>query len=821
MRDDVVRREYGNRKHLAERGGFGPTRPAVADLIWNFAGYPLILVFLLAGTFDMGAVLSAAEGDVAYYWLWQRYFLADLFRTAQLAYLNPFIMSGTPFLGALQSAALYPLNLLLLLLSIPTVLNFQLLFHWWLTFVGFHVLGRSLRWPVAPAVLCSVCGGLSGWVVLHFWQGHLPFILEMTATPWLLWTWLRWRRAEISHLGFVLVFSIILAVQFSIGHPQIVYFTLLIVCWFELFWLLESLRGATLSRYLREAGILGFAVGLGGCVVGLQAIPTLLYMRETVRGVGRIAEVYYTAQSMPWTNILTLFAPWTWGGWPGRDVYVGNESMWEVVGFVGMTTTMLGLLFFLKPGLLSRFQWAAGLLVVVGVLLALGQYSGLYSVLRKVVPGLGLFRNPGRALFIVSVGAALLAGESLHRLQMLARTNRGEFLSLISRGWVFLGVMLASFLIIFGDGIRSPIFMNMLIERTSREHVAQLSREAVVPMFENFRVNLIGAGVLAAIALAALSRLLWQRYAAVVSWFIVALLFFELTQFARPYMVAFHPERDEWSSRVVSFLKTHCEGYRVTSIRTPADLDQGMRWGIRHVWGYEPTVSFRYASCVGVSQGRPPGFPEAWLNVYRITPLINALGVKYLIAPKNADLSQHGWSLVMNTLECSIHENQEALRRGLVVNNVKLLPSNEVVHFVNSADFLPTSTVVLEQEEASEEITSGSASHTSVVLAKDEWELFEASVLTDGPAWFVVMNQHLPGWCAWVNGKPARIYRANGCGMAVWLPAGGKHEVRLRYVDPGALPGTILSSLGVCGYVALLGCWWLRRRKQCLSRHAP
>lgn len=818
MADGILWKECPDRwREFAKR-----TEPAVAgirfaDLIWIFAAYPFILLVLLAGAFDTGSLLSAGEGDVAYYWLWQRYFLADLFRTFQVAYLNPYIMAGTPFLGALQSAALYPLNLLLLSLSVPAVVNLQMLLHWWLTFAGFHVLGRSLRWALAPTVLCAACASLSGWVVLHFWQGHLPFVLEMTATPWLLWSWLHWRQRAISHLAFVLLFTILLAIQFSIGHPQIVYFALFIVFWFEFFWLISFARLASLSRPVREVMVLVFSVGLAGCLVGLQAVPTLLYMRETVRGVGKIAEAYYTAQSMPWTNILTLFAPWTWGGWPGRDVYVGNESMWEVVGFVGITATILALLFFLKPRLLSRFQWTAGLLVIAGLVMALGEYSGIYSILRKVVPGLGLFRNPGRALYITSIGMALLAGDSLERLRLMAKTNRAEFLSLISRGWIVLGIALATFLILFSDGIRSPIFMNMLIERTSREHVAQLSREAVVPMFENFRVNLIGAGVLAAIALGLLSRLLWHRYTSTVSWLVVGLLVFELTQFARPYMMAFHPEKDEWSSRVVSFLKTNCDGYRITSVRTPADLDQGMRWGIRHVWGYEPTVSFRYASCIAVSQGRPQGFPEAWLNVYRITPLINALGVKYLIAPKNADLSQYGWRLVMNTLECSIHENTQALRRGLVVNDVKVMPSRDVVQFVNSADFSPTTTLVLEEEGIGQSVTSGTAANTAVVTVKDEREWFEANVESDGPTWFVVMNQYLPGWQAWVNGEPTKIYRANGCGMAVWLPKAGKSTVCLRYVDPGALPGAILSMVGMAGYTTLLGWWWIRRRKQFLS----
>lgn len=813
---EVPKENHANVVSFFKRSlAYRPPSP-VYDVLWVLVFYPLLLALLLLGPLTGGKILSAADGDIAYYWLWQRYFLLNTLRDGAVPAWNPYIMAGTPFLGSLQSAVLYPLNALLFFVSVPTALNIQLVLHWWLSLVGWHLLGRRLGWRTSSCVATSVVASFSGWVVLHFWQGHLPFILEMAATPWLLWVWIGWKRKILSHVSFLLWTSAIVAVQFSVGHPQIVYFSLLVLAWVELWWFL-SCDFKKAGQGVRAILLLAAGVALGSAIVAVQAIPTLLYMRETVRGIGVIPETYYTVQSMPWSNLFALIAPWVWGGWPDRSPYVGNESMWEVVGFVGATSFAIAFMFFSKPRMLSRFQWALSSLFILGLILSLGEYSGAYSLLRRIIPGLSLFRNPGRNLYLATIAVALLTGEGLERLRLLASSQRAVFLSMLSRCWVALAICVASYLIVFSDGIRSPIFMNLLIERTSRDYVADLSRESVTQLFQNFQVNLLGAGLMAALALGLISRLLWQKYSGVASWGLVALLSFELTQFARPYMVSFYPEMHEWPARVRNFLADNGARYRVSSVRTPADLDQGMRWKIRHVWGYEPTVSYRYAACLAVSQGRPPGFPEAWLNVSKITPLINALGVKYLIAPPRANLSQIGWKQVLDTIECSVQENEHALPRGYLVEQAKILSADEAVKFVNSEDFTPTSTVVLEREQIRELPSAVTLTKKAVKILEDIPGKFVAEVECDGHGWFVLMEQFLPGWKAKLDGKPVPIYRANACGMALQVP-GGKHVISCHYAAPGVKVGIIVSVFGLFAYAILT--WLAVKEKSRVSLRA-
>ena len=50
----------------------------------------------------------------------------------------------------------------------------------------------------------------------------------------------------------------------------------------------------------------------------------------------------------------------------------------------------------------------------------------------------------------------------------------------------------------------------------------------------------------------------------------------------------------------------------------------------------------------------------------------------------------------------------------------------------------------------------------------------------DRDAWLVLAETYYPGWKAWVDDAPARVWRANHVQRAVFVPA-GQHTVRFSY----------------------------------------
>ena len=80
------------------------------------------------------------------------------------------------------------------------------------------------------------------------------------------------------------------------------------------------------------------------------------------------------------------------------------------------------------------------------------------------------------------------------------------------------------------------------------------------------------------------------------------------------------------------------------------------------------------------------------------------------------------------------------------------------------------------------------------------------SIQTEAPAasLVVISQTHYPAWRAYVDGRPATIWRANYAFQAIEVPA-GRHQIRMLYEDKKLLTGAVLSGLGL---LACAGLWW-------------
>src|SRR5205814_6261693 len=77
------------------------------------------------------------------------------------------------------------------------------------------------------------------------------------------------------------------------------------------------------------------------------------------------------------------------------------------LGYLGITTVTLGLLA-ISRGVPKAVLFGV-LVALLGVVLALGENSGVYALLFGSVPGFDTFRVPARWLLLWEFGAAVLA----------------------------------------------------------------------------------------------------------------------------------------------------------------------------------------------------------------------------------------------------------------------------------------------------------------------------------------------------------------------------------------------------------------------------
>jgi uncharacterized membrane protein YfhO len=73
----------------------------------------------------------------------------------------------------------------------------------------------------------------------------------------------------------------------------------------------------------------------------------------------------------------------------------------------------------------------------------------------------------------------------------------------------------------------------------------------------------------------------------------------------------------------------------------------------------------------------------------------------------------------------------------------------------------------------------------------------------------VIAQSYYPAWKARVDGRPARIWRANYAFQAIEVP-GGRHRIQVAYEDNWLRTGAVLSVLGL---LTCAGLWAAGRRQ--------
>jgi hypothetical protein len=334
---------------------------------------------------------------------------------------RPTIMSGTPFAANPLAGLYYPPNWPLLFLPwlpLEVGVNLSALFHLWLAGAAMYMLMRqglhaggwgalvaAVTYQGSPKLLAHLGAGHVGWVQAWAW---LPLLIlcVFNASPASRRPW-RWTVAA----------GLVLAIQF-LADVRMSAYTLAAASGFIFVRLTSRIVREVKSRertnfqslwaQLRDLRFpltaLAVFAGLSAC----QWFPAVALLPETTRSAMTLQDA--AVWSLPGRYFIGLlladhggFHEWMTYLGIGTLVFacVGVRSLWHAQGRQCETST------FPRPGWLS--VWLVGL-VVFSSWFSLGRNGGLFQVLWRIVPGLGLLRVPPRAWVLITFGAAVLAG---------------------------------------------------------------------------------------------------------------------------------------------------------------------------------------------------------------------------------------------------------------------------------------------------------------------------------------------------------------------------------------------------------------------------
>ena len=341
---------------------------------------------------------------------------------------RPTIMGGVPFAANPLAGLYYPPNWFFLFLPwLPLEVGFNLsaLAHLWLAGTAMYALMRRGlgvgRWG---ALVAAVVYEASPKLLAHLGAGHVGWVQAWGWLPVVVLCWLKALRdagcrmqktggerpSSILHSPFFPLAGVALAIQFC-ADVRMAAYTLAACGWLLLIrYLPSAIRHLPFAichlpfaicdlrftiRYSLFA-ILPFAtfLSLSAC----QWLPLVALLPETTRVRMTLSDA--AVWPLPWRYLVGLLLA-DHGGFHEWMTYVGVSTL--VLAGIG------GHALWRKREERWLAGWLFGLLVGA-VWFSLGENGGLFQVLWRIVPGLGLLRVPPRAWVLVVFALAVLAG---------------------------------------------------------------------------------------------------------------------------------------------------------------------------------------------------------------------------------------------------------------------------------------------------------------------------------------------------------------------------------------------------------------------------
>src|SRR5665213_85389 len=370
---------------------FTPFRFAILLALLIFAAFPQVV---------LGLETFVAR-DYGFFAFPLAHFQRQCFWRGELPFWNPYNNCGVPFLAQWNTMPLYPPSLIYLTLPLTWSLSFFCLLHLWFAGLGMYFLAR--RWTASnfAAAFAGVAFAFNGFTLnLLMWPSHIATFAWM---PWVvLAVELAWREGRQK----IILAAFAGAMQMLAGGPETIFLTWLIVfaLWLQQFLTNESPRVALLWRF-------PLVVVLVISLAAAQLLPFLDLVAHAQRESG-FADLRWSMPGRGWANFLV---PMAFGTTHTEGIFFQHGQYWTSSYYPGLGTLWLALLALLC--LRERRVWLLLVIAIAGLVFALGENTPVLPALRKLIPQLSFITYPIKYVSVVIFAMPLLAAFALARFQ--------------------------------------------------------------------------------------------------------------------------------------------------------------------------------------------------------------------------------------------------------------------------------------------------------------------------------------------------------------------------------------------------------------------
>lgn len=681
-----------------------------------------------------------------------------------MPFWNPHIYCGMPFLALIQLATFYPLSIIFYLFPFMFSVKLFIVIHYFLAGLFIYLLMRDLGLNTPSALISSISYTFSGYML-----SCVDLTNTLISATWIPLIFLLYFRAlKTQGLLFTIFTGAVLGIQLLGGDPVVFYITLIVLF---LFTLIHFSFKAFFRYFLTVIISIGLTL--------FQTLPFLELTSLSVRakGIGIWEATKWSCGKYEFLNLICPF-------FTDANQLLQQRFFESIAsGILPIFLTLIAIFFIHFKNRLVIF-WA--IILLMATILSFGENLWVYKLFHKYLPLFDMIRYPIKFFCIINFSISILAGFGFKYL--LDNFKQKRYFLIIP---AFSLILICIFCWIFSCIWYNEIFFFKVVNKPLYNHIYSPA------------INILFLCIIPFLSCVS-KRIELRTFSFVIIGFVIlnSVIFgLELNPLIKqalyddiPQSVNFIKKEDGFSRFLLNLhteeehrfieSRTFVEEFReMQSILLP---NIGLYYLLFDAYGYEAVPIRDYDRFIYYVKNE---------ELSKTLRLISMINVRYIISDepilekgiKLTHLIKDGNRIIR------IYENTSVLPRTYLVSKVILVKDrSKVFKKLISADFEPEREVILEDEIKCHMPTAKcQMPHAEII----DYQPNKVTIIAYSPTNCILFlsDTYYPGWKAYVDGKEAKIYRANYIFRAVEFPK-GRHKVEFVY-SPISFNAGLLGSM--------------------------
>lgn len=677
-------------------------------------------------------------------------------------------------------------------------------FYLSLSGIGMFVLLRLIGISRNSALLGGLISALTPYTFGLINAGHLNKIFAMSYIPWVMCA--AFYCIQNVTLRSILLLSLATALQLWANHPQVAYYTWMVIG-FYFVWqvgiLLKDRQSSIQNTLYPFAGII-VALVIALFMVSDPYIDIYKFQKHSNRGASSVLDRsgetssgtdwgYATQWSFHPKETISFIYPYHYGLQNSQDFTKG--AYWGYMPFT-QSTHYLGLvaiIFAILGGLLKKpdkNDMVFWIIILLALITGFGSFLPLlYKPFFSILPFFSKFRIPSMIYVLLAVIVPLLCARGLDTLIDSFDDKETFKKSLYVVGTI---LTITTLMILFGESLFSFI--------SSKD--ARYGPGAITKL-KTFRIDLFNKGLFLAFSIClAVLGLIWGLFNKKINkksfyYLLLLITIFDLWFVNSEFMnskPSKNMDKQFSENKIIDHIKSSSGHFRIF----PADemgTNKYSYWNIESIGGYRPIKLRNYQDMMDA-------------NGFSRPHILNMLNVKYVLTRKKINNP----NFIPIKGNPGIYENKNVLPKSWIVGNITSV-KNQRGSLMKTllTSFDPSSMAVVVNYEGPD-LPDKVSGFTKVISRSENKIELESQSKTGG---LLVLSEifYNPGWKVTVNNNERRIYQTNHILRSVIIPS-GKSIIVFEYDNGDWKKTRILSRVSLFTVLLLMGISFWREKSK-------